>query len=63
MEYHILSALESVINIYSINFNAMSDTFKDRKEYDFESNKNKKKVVKKERKLKNKKSWQQFSSF
>ena len=58
MEYHILSVLESVINIYSINFNAMSDTFKDRKEYDFESNKNKKKVVKKERKLKNKKSWQ-----
>lgn len=39
----------------------MSDTFKDRKEYDFESNKNKKKVVKKERKLKNKKSCQQFS--
>ena len=58
MEYHILSALESGINIYSINFKAMSDTFKDRKEYDFESNKNKKKVVKKERKLKNKKSWQ-----
>ena len=36
----------------------MSDTFKDRKEYDFES-KNKKKIVKKERKLKNKKLWEQ----